>query len=381
MLDESIIKQIIDEDIYKDSHNDKLYCVAYNEESSKAIEKATLDADILTTIVSTVVKYFKDVAKSNRKFSQTELCDKVEKLATKNIKKRNNKTWYEIDKGLDLLLGDKLNCTNCCLQIDDVRKKVEPGDLAMHGNQLRSIVRNNRYYYLPNIKSIYMGHYHILTAFFRHGIWTIFSGTLENRMSNRYVLTQYGIVIKKNNQFVIERSFFHNPIIKEIGKFSNEIFFVSLNKKGEILFKSKKYTDALNCTEEMIKYFPNSANGWINRGVSLNELGRYKEALESIEKGMKLGPIDAKDWSNKVLSLIGLGRYEDALNSSEEALKLDNKNVKIWINKGVILVNIGKYKDALLSIEEALKLDHNNVIALINKSSIIADRLKTILKL
>jgi tetratricopeptide (TPR) repeat protein len=65
-----------------------------------------------------------------------------------------------------------------------------------------------------------------------------------------------------------------------------------------------------------------SAGEWMNKGLSLNNLGRFEEALDCLNHALTLNPLEALPWYNKGMALKNLGRFEEALACLEEAQKL-----------------------------------------------------------
>ncbi|KJV52236.1 TPR repeat-containing protein 08 [Orientia tsutsugamushi] len=51
-----------------------------------------------------------------------------------------------------------------------------------------------------------------------------------------------------------------------------------------------QYQDAIKNYDIAIKYKPDSAEAYINKGVALNELGQYQEAIENFDIAIKYKP-------------------------------------------------------------------------------------------
>ncbi|KJV51565.1 TPR repeat family protein [Orientia tsutsugamushi str. Gilliam] len=62
-----------------------------------------------------------------------------------------------------------------------------------------------------------------------------------------------------------------------------------------------------------IKYNPNYAKAYYNKGVCLNKLEQYKEAIENYDLAIKYNPNDAKAYYNKGLCLNELEQYKEAM--------------------------------------------------------------------
>ena len=106
---------------------------------------------------------------------------------------------------------------------------------------------------------------------------------------------------------------------------------------------------------------------WINKGVSLDNLGRYEEAIRCYEKALELDPSDDAAWHNKGGSLHHLGLYEEAIICFDKALELDAHNEKTWNNKGALLNFLNRYDEAIPCCDRALELDPRDGPAWYNK--------------
>ena len=71
--------------------------------------------------------------------------------------------------------------------------------------------------------------------------------------------------------------------------------------KGNDLYASKKYEEAIAAYEKAIQFKPDHANAWNNRGAALVELKRYDEALASSDKALQFEPDDAFEYPSQVV--------------------------------------------------------------------------------
>jgi tetratricopeptide (TPR) repeat protein len=60
-----------------------------------------------------------------------------------------------------------------------------------------------------------------------------------------------------------------------------------------------RYSEAITCSDQILKLFPQNADALNNRGVCLMALERYAEAIDCFEKALKLSPNDADIFINK----------------------------------------------------------------------------------
>ncbi len=64
---------------------------------------------------------------------------------------------------------------------------------------------------------------------------------------------------------------------------------------------------AIDCYDEAIKYKPNFATAYFNKGSALSDLGKKKEAIDCYDEAIKYKPNYADAYNNKGLVLIYLG--------------------------------------------------------------------------
>ena len=129
------------------------------------------------------------------------------------------------------------------------------------------------------------------------------------------------------------------------------------NDKGNALYNSGKYEEALQICEKVLDLDPKYLNAWYNKGIVLSKLGRSEEALQAYNQVLDLDPNDVNAWNNKGVALYNLGKSEEALQAYDKALDFDPKYVNALNNKGFALYNLGKSEEALKTYDKALDLD------------------------
>ncbi|MCU0567244.1 MAG: tetratricopeptide repeat protein [Oculatellaceae cyanobacterium Prado106] len=106
----------------------------------------------------------------------------------------------------------------------------------------------------------------------------------------------------------------------------------ALLSKANSLFLQDKKIEALKLYEEVSDRNPKLPQGWLKRGVTLQDLGRSAEALTALEKSIALHRNSAEAWATKGEALVSLQRYEEAITSFNKALQLrpnDSKIIKL----------------------------------------------------
>ncbi len=114
-----------------------------------------------------------------------------------------------------------------------------------------------------------------------------------------------------------------------------------------------------------------NAAEWLNKGLSLKNLGRLDEAAACYDKCIEMKPSVATvsiAWSNKGNCHLLRGRYDTALKCYEQALKGDPRNEKAWCNKGYAMNELGRLKEALECYDKSLEISPNLSLAWGNKA-------------
>ena len=98
-----------------------------------------------------------------------------------------------------------------------------------------------------------------------------------------------------------------------------------------LLFRERKYEEALKKAEEMIKLDKSKPLSWFSKGLALRDLGRYEEAFAAFSKAVELAPEQAHLWYLKgaVHLMISLrefnkNNYGNALENLNSALEAFN---------------------------------------------------------
>jgi len=133
-----------------------------------------------------------------------------------------------------------------------------------------------------------------------------------------------------------------------------ELNAYELVNKGTSLEGLGRSEEALACYDRALALNPQVAAAWLNKGLPLTSLGRFEEALASYDRALALNPQYAKAWTNKGHVLMSLGRSEEALASYDRALDIAPQYAKAWTNKGNALERLGRHGEALASYDRTL---------------------------
>eukprot|EP00357_Protocruzia_adherens_P014730 CAMPEP_0115034632 /NCGR_PEP_ID=MMETSP0216-20121206/40783_1 /TAXON_ID=223996 /ORGANISM="Protocruzia adherens, Strain Boccale" /LENGTH=77 /DNA_ID=CAMNT_0002413587 /DNA_START=81 /DNA_END=314 /DNA_ORIENTATION=+ len=66
----------------------------------------------------------------------------------------------------------------------------------------------------------------------------------------------------------------------------------------------KRYTEAIECYDQVLALDPNAAVAYNNKGFALRSLNKVREAVECYEKALKLDPKYTTAENNKKIALV-----------------------------------------------------------------------------
>ncbi len=98
------------------------------------------------------------------------------------------------------------------------------------------------------------------------------------------------------------------------------------------------------------------AEDYIKKASEYYHCGMFERALESVERALSLDEKNADGWLNKGVTLEGLERHEEALAAFSKSLEIDDTNADTWFNESVTLARLERYSDALAAIDRVIEL-------------------------
>jgi len=146
--------------------------------------------------------------------------------------------------------------------------------------------------------------------------------------------------------------------------------YMALGNKGDLLCELKRYEDATVCLSQALKAAPDNDDAVIRKSASKtwynwgNELAHRDrdESLRCYDEALRIDPGHCPAWANKGLILKELGRYEEAIRCYDKALEIDSKDIPSLCNKAVALTHFGRIDEALRLCDEALRIKPNDEI-------------------
>ena len=96
-----------------------------------------------------------------------------------------------------------------------------------------------------------------------------------------------------------------------------------LNDIVDELNEDRRYEEALPYSEKALSLSPRFCLAWINRGISLKNLGRFDEAIKCYDKTIEINPLYKKAWYNKAVALYFMSNFDEARKCVDKALEIN----------------------------------------------------------
>jgi tetratricopeptide (TPR) repeat protein len=133
------------------------------------------------------------------------------------------------------------------------------------------------------------------------------------------------------------------------------------------LYDAHHFTESAELFERAIRFNPNYAGAYNNRGSTYGNLMNYDAALADFTRALELAPNHAGAYSNRGNAYHNLKDYDAALADFTRALELDPNLAQAYNNCGNTYHNLKNYDAALADYTRALELDPNYAEAYYNR--------------
>ena len=125
---------------------------------------------------------------------------------------------------------------------------------------------------------------------------------------------------------------------------------------GCLLSEGGKAEKALSAYDKAIRFQPDYAEVYNNRGNIKNELGSCDAALDDYDEAIRLNPNFAEAYSNRGSTKFRLGRHDAALADLNAAILLKPDFMDAYANRGVAQLGLGNIDEAKSDFQTALEL-------------------------
>ncbi len=183
-------------------------------------------------------------------------------------------------------------------------------------------------------------------------------------------LVKYGVDILAVGLGIIKNSRLSQPIPVQDPQTPHNITYQTgsnhqaddLITQGIRLNKSKRFHEALDVLNEILKKDPDNAVALREKGFSISNLGMYEEAIRWYRLSLSKCSRDSSTWTFMGYALSKMRRNRDAIQSYEQAITLDSNNSIAWRGKGYNLEKLNDENGALQCYLNSLDIDPNDPI-------------------
>jgi tetratricopeptide (TPR) repeat protein len=131
-----------------------------------------------------------------------------------------------------------------------------------------------------------------------------------------------------------------------------------------------RFEQAIEAFERAVRFEPENAEAWVNKGFAHAEVGEYDDAIGAYDEAIRVD--ENEDFAAEALVNKAYAEYEthrgDPLETIEKALEVDERMPAAWYNRAVFLNERGNHEDALRCIDNALSLGQRGPRALDEKA-------------
>lgn len=130
--------------------------------------------------------------------------------------------------------------------------------------------------------------------------------------------------------------------------------------------QSGQFVAAEDLWSDLLKYLPEEAAVWSNRGNVRVSQNKLEEALADYSKAIELAPEQPDPYLNRGAALEGLGRWEDAIADYTHLLQIHPEDAAAYNNRGNAKAGLGQWEAALADYQKAADLDRKFAFARVN---------------
>jgi eukaryotic-like serine/threonine-protein kinase len=132
-----------------------------------------------------------------------------------------------------------------------------------------------------------------------------------------------------------------------------------LYARGRGFLAEKKYTEAKEVLEKVVKRDPGLDDAWANLEVTYRVLGDYAQGLRAIQTAIKLNPRYFRHQVYLGKFFYEFSEYDRAVTAYRKALELKPTSLSAWVNLGATYLKLSRLKDAATALAESIKIEEN----------------------
>ena len=155
-------------------------------------------------------------------------------------------------------------------------------------------------------------------------------------------------------------------VVRNTEKFSA---LEAMEKANDFYF-AKNYAQALAAYDEAIKFNPQSAEAYNNRGIVKYALGEFQAATEDFSAAIKLKPNFFDALNNRGIAYAALKQLKEAEQDLKIAVKLNDASADAHNNLGSVYYSLSNFDAAIKEYTRAIQLNPHYAEAYYNRGAI-----------
>jgi tetratricopeptide (TPR) repeat protein/S1-C subfamily serine protease len=143
---------------------------------------------------------------------------------------------------------------------------------------------------------------------------------------------------------------------------------ILLNEKGLILYRYKKYQDAIAIYDLIIQEQPGSVV-YNNRGNAKYDSGNKQAAIIDYDRAIQINLNYAFSYYNRGNAKYDLGNKQAAIIDYDRAIQINPNYVDAYINRGITKYDLGNKQAAIIDYDRAIQINPNLANSYYNRAN------------
>ena len=133
-------------------------------------------------------------------------------------------------------------------------------------------------------------------------------------------------------------------------------FFIN---KGITKFESGDYDGAFKDFAKALKINPQDGNAYFLRGLAQAYLGFDKKAIVDFSRAIEIIPDNSEYFYERGVSKFNLKLYKEAIVDFSKSIKINPQNTNSYYARGLVKGDLGLYEESIVDFSKAIKIDRN----------------------
>jgi tetratricopeptide (TPR) repeat protein len=133
-------------------------------------------------------------------------------------------------------------------------------------------------------------------------------------------------------------------------------------RKAEVFKTQKKWRNAINEYDQLIKVIPDNADLYFQRGYAKEMALMYRECIPDFAKVIELNPSKNLARTNRGFAYKKLGEYEKGIDDFSAEIKV-NFNPYSFEHRALVRYMLKQFDSARIDVNKSIELDADNPLA------------------